>query len=176
MSIILAEPGVIASSRRRTSGGTILGYNVKGGGTSGLPSGRMEVSKFTLATAGTLTELHCWYAGSGSPAAQVRIVVYDDDGSGGLPGTRLGYTNILTLDVSSDRELSETGLSLALAAGDYWLGTVSNSATTSPPIYNDTGGNHQQKSTSVTFTPPQTPFGTPNSSGTRKHSVWGIIV
>src|SRR5262245_113646 len=97
--ITRAAPGVIAASLRRTAGGgsVVLGYDTKGTATSfSLAFGRMLVSKFTLASAKTLNELHGWFGQSGTTSAIVRVVVYDDDGGSGLPGTRLAYTNQFT--------------------------------------------------------------------------------
>lgn len=174
MSSALA--GVVAASRRRSAGGggtpTVLGYNVKGASqVSSLSTGRLYVSKFTLASPGTLTELHGWFLGNGT--TQVRIVVYDDDAGGALPGTRMAYTSAYT-PPASDTEVAETGLSVALAAGDWWVGFVS-SATGGFCYGVDPGGTHQGIGSGAAFTPPPNPFGTPSTSGTRKHSCWAIV-
>src|SRR4051812_34889208 len=96
----------------------ILGFNSKVSPSvpgSSWDTGRQYVSKFTLAQAGTLTELHAWFTGSG-PTGLVRLVVYAADGSGGNPGTRVAYSNKITVPNGPDFEAVATGLSVPLAA------------------------------------------------------------
>lgn len=178
MRAVVAAPGEIAASRRRAGGGTptVLGYSTKGASTAGIASNRIQVSQFTLASAGTLNELHGWFVG-GASAVHVRVVIYAADGGGGLPGTRLAYTADTTLPATVDTHLTETGFSVALAAANYWLGWVSPGPS-GPMVYiEDLGGTHQQRTdVGVTFNPPPDPFGTPNASGTRKLSCWGVVL
>jgi hypothetical protein len=170
----VARIGAVAASRRRSGGGapTVLGYNTKGSATNGHDIGRMYVSKFTLASALTLNELHGWF-GSGSSGDRVRIVLYAD--SAGSPAARLAYTNQFAL-TGSDIELVQTGFSVALPAADYWLGFqvavwVSGTSVT---YCEATGGTHTGK-TSGAADPPDNPFGSTNTSGTRKLSIWAIL-
>jgi len=159
---------VIAASRRRTAATRILGNNVKGDvpSSANMFSGRTAVSSFTLASAGTLTELHAWVWNG---AGDCRIVVYAD--SAGSPGTRVAYTNALSFG-TGDVEIVQTGLAVALAAGTYWLGYNGNGTGS---MYADGAtGTHKQRD-GATYNPPPDPFGTVGSSGTRKFSVWGIV-
>lgn len=149
----------------------ILGYSTKGTSTnSGVSTGRCYMSKFTLASAQTLQELHGWFsAGAGST---VRIVIYAD--SSGLPGARVAYTASLAL-TGVDANLSETGFSVSLPAGDYWIGFyVISQAGGGWCWCEDTGGTHQGIPSGVANPPPD-PFGTPTTSGTRKHSCWAVV-
>lgn len=150
----------------------ILGNNVKGSSTnSGLNTGRMYASKFTLASAATLNELHGWF-GNGGSASTVQIVIYAD--SAGSPGARVAYTSLYTL-TGSDIEIAQTGFSVALAAGDYWIGFRCESPAGSGNCWTtDTGGTHKGI-TGGTPSPPPDPFGTTNTSGTRNHSVWAVV-
>lgn len=149
----------------------ILGYNTKdNSNNAGFDVGRMYVSKFTLATLQTMTELHGWFRG-GSATATVRIVIYAD--TSGAPGTLLGYTSGLTLPVTVDTELLETGFSVSLSAGDYWIG-FRTSGTPSAAASAGTGGTHQGKLTGAAD-PPDNPFGTVNTSGTRKLCCWAVV-
>lgn len=167
----IAIPGILAA-RRRGAGGTILGYNVKDTTISTFAAGRMYVSQYTLAGAGTLRELHGWF-NSGGGGDVIRVVCYAADGGGGLPGTRLAYTNGITLP-AGDSEAQEAGFAVALAAANYWLGFYNVSGTAGTCFGNGTSGTHQGR-TGGAPNPPPTPFGTPDTSGTRRHSCWAVI-
>lgn len=176
-SIILPAGGAIAASRRRTAAGTptVLGYSTKGASTTAAAAGRMLVSSFALASAGTLTELHCWVSPGGSPG-ELRVVLYDDDGGSGLPGTRLAYSNGLTIPTSVSTEVSQSGFSVALAAGTYWVGFLADSSGNGSVHRETSGGTNQGILSGVTYTPPPSPFGTPNTSGAIKLSCWGVVL
>jgi hypothetical protein len=149
------------------------GLTTKGDSSIGLAAGRTFVTPATLASGSTLTELHGWFNGTGT---NVRIVIYADTGS--LPGALVAYTNPLALTGAGDVELSQTGMSVVLAAGTYWLGFVSEGAGTGSTnfFYNSTGGSYQGKASGHTFTPPNDPFGTPtNSDPNRRVSCWAIV-
>lgn len=166
-----ALPGVVAASRRRTGGPVVLGYNAQGANARGFAAGRLQVTKWTLASAGTLTELHAWFRGtSGSP--QVRIVIYAD--SSGVPGARLAYTAPFTLpNTGVAAEFSETGLSVSLAAGDYWIGYIS-AGTVGSAFFDTLSQTARSISTGATFTPPPDPFGA-GTSISDKFSCWAIV-
>lgn len=157
----------------------ILGYNTRGSSPTATSRaiGRLYVSKFTLAVSGTLTELHCLCNTIiSSGAGTARLVVYAADGSGGNPGTRLYYSSLLAAQGTiGEYELAVTGISVALAAGDYWLGWVDVTQTASGNVYGEvSGGSHFGWTTGVADPPPN-PFGAGDTSGTRKHSIWGVV-
>jgi hypothetical protein len=168
--------GSIAASRRRTAAAvpTVLGYSTKGSvNASGLSDGRIYVSLFTLAAPGTLQELHGWFSGSGSDSAG--LVIYAANGSGGLPGTRLAYKAPIFFP-AGDYEMVQTGLSVALPAANYWVGFTCSSGVGGSCRGEDPGGTHQGIIGGAPVNPPPNPFGTPETSGSRKHSCWGIVL
>ena len=145
----------------------ILGNNVKGPASNSFFEGRIYVAKYTLASASTMSELHGWFGGG---TGQPRIVIYAD--SGGAPGARLAYTNQLPC-TSPDVELSQTGFSVSLPAGSYWIGWHF-SGSGSGNAYTDTDGEHQGYTFGAGSTPPD-PFGTPNITGTNRISCWAVV-
>ncbi len=171
MSGILLGP--VASSRRRTGGGTpvILGNNVKGSAISTVFATRMYVSQFTLASAKTLNELHGWFLGTWN--GTIRLVIYAD--SADAPAARLAYTSALAYNGSADVELVETGFSVSLAAGNYWIGWECPTLTSgSPSSAGSATGTYNGKTTGAAD-PPDNPFGSVNASGARNHSCWAVV-
>jgi hypothetical protein len=147
----------------------ILGFNTKGPNGTSFAAGMMMTSKWTLATAGTLQELHGWFAGSGTTC---RIVIYAN--TAGAPSTRVAYTAPLSL-TGVDVELSETGFSVPLAAGVYWIGFRSAAAGSSGQAYMDISGDTHAGVVSGAADPPDNPFPAPGSSGTRNYSCWAVV-
>lgn len=149
----------------------VLGYNTKGVATIGFAAGLKISSPFVLATPQTLTELHGWFGGSGT---NVILHVYTD--TAGSPDALVAYTSPLAL-TGVDVELVQTGLSVALAAGTYWIGFTSQATGTGGLGYRDaTGGSWKGILSGATFNPPSNPYGTTNTSNaTRVLSVWGIV-
>jgi hypothetical protein len=151
----------------------ILGNNSMtntGGGFSGAV-GRKVASKFTLATAQTLQELHAFfYTGTGSHVIVLHI--YAD--SSGSPGALVANSSQITVpDIGDFADVSQTGFSVPLAAGDYWLGMTFSSAKGN--IAGDLGGTHRAILSGATVFPPSNPFGTPDNSGTNKFGCWAVV-
>jgi hypothetical protein len=148
----------------------ILGYNSKGSTSAGLTTGAWGASKFTLASPATLTELHGWFGGS---ATNIILFIYSD--VAGTPTNRLAYTSPIAL-TGGDAERSQTGFSVALTAGDYWIGFTSQGAGTGGVYWRDaTGGTHYAVTSGATFNPPSNPFAGGGSGGTRKYSMWAVV-
>jgi hypothetical protein len=147
----------------------ILGYDTKGASASAFGTNLMFASKWTLASSATLTELHGWFGGN---STNVIVAIWAD--SAGAPSTRLAYTSPLAL-TGSDIDLNQTGFSVSLAAGDYWIGCVSQDAGSSGVVYRDTGGVAHATKAGTGFNPPDNPFGTPDGSGTRRYSCWAVV-
>ena len=150
----------------------ILGNN-SAAGTSPqtLAGGRMILSKFTLASALTLTELHGWFTGA-SGGRTIILCIYAD--SSGAPGARLAYTSALTLTGSTDIELSETGFSVSLAAGSYWIGWRSSTGSGGAALYHSTG-NYAMKNCGASDPPPD-PFGTVEFGGAGvEMACWAVV-
>lgn len=154
----------------------ILGYNVHDTGwdESGFSAGNMYVTKYTLATGSTMSELHAWIRSNGGAAGSLRLVVYGD--TAGLPGNRVYYTSPLSTGAGGDIEVIETGISASLPAGDYWLGFHTITAPGSGgAMYAGSGFAYKGLSSGVSNPPPST-FGTPNLSGaSRRHCVWAVV-
>ena len=145
----------------------ILGYNTKGAGAAALGTGFKNSSKFTLATPQTMTELHGWFGGG---SANVILFIYSD--VAGVPTTRLAYTSPLAL-TGVDVDLSQSGFSLSLAAGDYWIGFVSDVAGTGV-AYRENSGGTSRTHNAATFNPPATPYES-GGAATRKWSMWAVV-
>src|SRR5436190_22298298 len=87
-------------------------------GVGAPPANSKAVSKFTLDRAGTVDVVSV--AGSGS--SHIKAVIYDNSGSGGLPGARKGISQEV---LSPSGQVNYTfSPGVALAAGDYWLGFI----------------------------------------------------
>jgi hypothetical protein len=158
---------------------TVLGNNLRGSDPlcTARAIGRLYVSKYNLAVAGNLTELHCLCNTVNSAAAgTARLVVYAADGAGGNPGTRLYYSSpLVTQGSRGEFELAVTGISVPLAAGNYWLGWVDLTLSATGNVYGDpSGGSHFGWNSGATDPPPN-PFGAGDTSGVRKHSIWGVV-
>jgi hypothetical protein len=177
MTPLAALIGELAASRRRSGGGgtpTVLGYSSNGSSQGGIADGGMFSSKFTLASAGTLTELHAWVDGGGGAGYNVIIHIYAD--SAGVPGARKAYTSPLATGGGTGVHLSQTGFSVALAAGNYWLGIgCSGYASAGGFKHETTGGTHARYLSGATFNPPPDPWGTSTQNGTRKYSAWAVV-
>lgn len=157
----------------------ILGYDTLGSipNVSGGTLGRMYVSKFTLATPGTLKELHGWFLIQAA-GQRVRVVAYAGDGASGSPGTRLAYTGDLAIPGGSGTvHVSEAGFSVALVAADYWIGWIcgSNPGTDMAACGEEPGGIHRGITGGAAYNPPPTPFPAQDTNGTRKHSCWAVV-
>lgn len=152
---------------------SILGYDTQGSGVvTSFDAGRKYGTKFTLTEDGIITELHCWInrTASGNSAT---LSVYSD--TAGSPDAREIFTALISWDGSAPGafEISETGLSVALLAGDYWLTWASTNAAGG--VWGETtGATHAGIISGAAVNPPSDPFGAPNTSGTRKHSIWAV--
>jgi hypothetical protein len=147
----------------------VLGNSVKGGSSAFGAAGRKFVAKFAMPGAGTLTELHGWFAQL-SNVCHLTLVVYRD--SAGAPGSRVAYTSPLTGPGTADTELQQTGFSVALTAGDYWLGWVDDAGA---QYYYDASGTCVGITTGQSGAPPSDPFGAPDfGPQARLLSVWAV--
>lgn len=166
--------GAVASSRRRSLPQT-LGKSTQGDTDTTNAQNRLWVSKYTLASSGTLTELHGLFMSSGS-AMHVKIVVYADNAGSPAGGALIVASNDLsTSQTGSYADVSQTGLAVAIAAGTYWVGHVDND--------NNGTGSNQSSAGNVAFktvagqfsTPPAT-FPASPSTGNNQTSCWAIVL
>jgi hypothetical protein len=105
-------------------------------------SGTIGFSKYTLGEAGTVTSMSIYVANSTTNTHEVRGVIYDDDYAGGAPATFLRAT------VSDDNAVNSAGrwltldltAPLALTAGDYWLGILTDDTTAEASMFAASSG------------------------------------
>lgn len=148
---------------------TILGASTKGSSGSQVLD-RKFVSRYTLTSPATLTELHGWF-GIGT-FGSVMIVMYAD--SGGFPNARIAYTAPFP-PTASDIERLQAGFSIPLAPGDYWLGT-SSAVTSDIRFYSDAGApKYIQQNSGGTGNPPSDPFGPTDLIGSSILSFWAVV-
>src|SRR4051794_15746401 len=168
---------VVPASPTLTS---VLGYDTMGASASSMAAGRMLASKFTLATAGVLNELHGWFnQGAGET---VRLVIYKSDanisgvvGAGNVkPGTRVAYTSPLSIGGTTPIHAPESGFNIALPAGDYWIG-VRSSGTVGQTRGTNLGVGGFNGINSGTPDPPPDPFGNTDTGGSNTLSVWAVV-
>jgi hypothetical protein len=131
------------------------------------------LSKYTLSEAATISSISAYH--SSSATSWFKLLIYDDDGAGGLPGTLLGYSlhnaqaalgspTWVTLDLVTPAELS---------AGDYWLGWQhSNGNTNLNEHYNASGTSYY--TTDVTYVDGDPPVATCPSGGTSGTRAWAV--
>jgi hypothetical protein len=96
-----------------------------------LASGRAYFTPLWIATSCTLEAFSIWCSTLAS-SSTVEAAVYDDDGTGGFPGTRLLDVNSgAKWDTASTGFKQTTGKSLAVTAGLYWMATLPLAGTPS---------------------------------------------
>ena len=154
--------------------GAILGNSVDhSSGFSDGAGGKFSY-KFNLPAAGTLTELHAW-VNAYTPGNSYVIHVYAD--SGGEPGAPLVYTSAIVVPPggTTDVEISQAGFSVALAAGDYWIG-VTSQASTNQIKSAATGATPYRHYNGAAFHPPSNPWGTSTDTGTATPiAAWAVV-
>jgi hypothetical protein len=149
---------------------TILGYDTKSPSPRfSLATGRKFSSKATLASPGVLTELHGWFT-----KASNRVVLHVYADNSGVPGALVAYSAPVDISGSGDIQVSVTGLSVNLSAGDYWVGfTAENDGGN---VYGaSSGGSLRGILGGATFSPPSDPYGTTNHSDSTRLSIWGVV-
>jgi hypothetical protein len=149
----------------------ILGNNVKGTVQNGGVANLKVSSPFVLASAQTMTELHGWFT-SGSSSDHIILHIYTD--TAGSPDALVAYTSPLAL-TGSDVELSQSGFSVPLAAGTYWIGWSFEHSAGSY-FREGAGGSYKGLNPAAAFSPPSNPYGTTNfNSAVRLLSVWAVV-
>lgn len=141
----------------------IFGTNTDGGSTSPANANRMLVAKYALPVGGTVTAVNAIYA-TDSGAENSKAVIYAD--SAGSPGALLASSASVAA-ASGDVAHS---LSVHLAAGTYWIGTVVDSFQYGWR-FAASGGNYAFSDPN-SFASPSNPFGAPSSTGTSLISVY----
>jgi hypothetical protein len=141
----------------------IFGNNVAGGFFSELNADTKRVNKFTLSEGGTVTKLSVYLdgLGSGSGGQAVRAVVYDDDGTGGNPGTLKAQSVDVTIPDGQTAGWVDFTITspVALAAGDYWLGLHVGASSSALRVWRDNVGSDRADGTDTFVGGASDPFG-----------------
>jgi len=125
------------------------------------------LGKYTLTEAGTLTALRiAYYNSSTSSSGSFKLVIYDDDGTAGAPGTRLFLGSPIYCDADSYSLALDSTLNLPLLPGSYWLGAVLRDTYCVATAAATTGGTHGIYTASGAYTNPPSTLPTLTSSGT----------
>lgn len=125
------------------------------------------LGKYTLTEAGTLTALRiAYYNSSTSSSGSFKLVIYDDDGTAGAPGTRLFLGSPIYCDADTYDLALDSTLNLPLLPGSYWLGAVLRDTYCVATAAATTGGTHGIYTASGAYTNPPSTLPTLTSSGT----------
>jgi hypothetical protein len=102
------------------------------------------LGKFTLTEAGTVSKLtiYCDNQGSGYQACNAKGLIYAADGSGGRPSTLKAASGAVAVSANQAAGWVDFTLSVALAAGDYWLGGMADASGTGWRMYGQTSGGY----------------------------------
>jgi hypothetical protein len=102
-----------------------FGYTSIGASDDAGDSNRLRGCKFTLSEAASVTAMH--FAGWGDGAARnVKVAIYDDDGSGGAAGTLLYESTTTSIASAYPPVWYDFAISGNLTAGNYWLCWMQN--------------------------------------------------
>lgn len=127
------------------------------------------LSKFTLTEAGTVSKLtiYCDNQGSGYQACNAKGLIYAADGSGGRPSTLKAASGAVAVSANQaagwvDFTLS---VSVALAAGDYWLGGMADASGTGWRMYGQIPGGYDYAASDTYSDGPADPCSTTLDGG-----------
>jgi hypothetical protein len=125
------------------------------------------LGKYTLTEAGTITALRvAFYNSSTSSGGSFKLVIYDDDGTAGAPGTRLFLGSPIYCEADTYDLALDSTLNLPLLPGSYWLGAVLRDNYCVATAAATTGGTHGIYTASGAYTNPPSTLPTLTSSGT----------
>ena len=136
-----------------------FGNTTVGGDTFPCSNDRAMLSAFTLSEAGTVSGVSMRFSSATTAGCNFKGLIYAD--SSGSPGSRLGVGAATAIPAGGG--VIESTLSLALSAGTYWLGYVTDSFQAEAEI--ETTGTSQRKE-ALTYASPADPYGTPSGSST----------
>lgn len=134
-----------------------FGDTTVGGDTKNVAADEAIVGKFTLSELGNVSSIsiHCR---TSSGTGNIKGLIYAD--SAGTPGSRLAVGAVVGITTSAGWAVST--LTVQLAAGDYWIGCVSDVAII---VSEDSlGGAQTALKTSFTYASPADPFGSETSN------------
>ena len=96
-------------------------------GTNDNGSGYVVIQKIYATYDFTLQSLNVYFRSLGTGSKNYVLALYDDDGTAGIPGTRLAYTTVQTASATGLNSISPT-TTPTLSAGYYYIAYTSNDA------------------------------------------------
>jgi hypothetical protein len=139
----------------------ILGRNTSGGGDFPASADRCLITKYTSIEAGTITGVGLRGV-LNFGADSHKVVVFDDDGGAGEPGTLLYVGPVLAFAAPGFQTGSLAG---SITAKDYWIGSVSLGGGYNQGVLDSAGDTRMANGTFSYASPPSTWPGTDGSYG-----------
>jgi hypothetical protein len=117
----------------------------------------------------SIDQAYCFIAGPASGGNQsIRVVVYDDDGAAGAPGSFLGMSNLVSVVQGvAGAWVSFPFSTPAQGTGDIYYGVWRGTPASTQGYQTVTNANLSNTNTFDTLNPPSNPFGTANVSGSK---------
>jgi hypothetical protein len=128
-----AVPSGFNSGWSNTTAGSYFGTFACSGrasanGVSAPPQNDKSVGKYVSNFTGPVDRIIFPFAGA--TISDMRAVIYDDTGAGGLPGALLGISNIITSGTYGEQTFFFSGVNLT-SSSSYWFGLLSDAAVSS---------------------------------------------
>lgn len=114
------------------SGFSIAGNNFEGTNSTNLSTGETDAIQVTFTEAGTVEEIHVKAGETGT----FRAAIFDNDGSGGSPGTYLGRTAEITCSAGAKWYAGALETPVEVTAKAYWLGIMRSTSSFDVVYYN----------------------------------------
>ncbi len=170
-------PSGFTSGWTNTTAGTYFGTFAttcrnNSNSVSAPPANNKSVSPYICTVTGTLTSFVVPFAGGN--ISDMKGVIYDATGAGGLPGARLGISNnLIASSTYGEQTFDFTGQGISLVSGTtYWFGLVSDGSSTNtqnvlmcPPATSLVVFN------SGTYASPTNPFGASPSTANFRYPI-----
>lgn len=166
-----------------TAGQTRFGYvdadgaPIIGGLRGSLGLNKVALNKYAtgLATDEQANVRKVWVYVGGDPAVagtqKLRVVFYEDDGTGGEPGTLIGQTGELTV-TSGDAEdwysISVTADALIVTGENVWAGIRSGATAALTRVAQDTVTDSNRSINDTYTSAPVDPYGTPTTNSNQR--------
>jgi subtilisin family serine protease len=151
---------VSAQTAVATASSGTFGTTTVGAGSDAVAADRKRVNRYSLPVAASVSKLTIYLQPGGTSGSQVfEGVLYAD--SGGAPGTLLAVTAPLTFSSTQAAGWYDLTFStpVALAAGSYWIGTISGSTTHVAAFRYTSVTNSRDYNTNTYTSGPSDPFG-----------------
>jgi hypothetical protein len=139
-----------------------FGKTTVGGSSDSFRADRKRVSRYALASGGSVTKLSIYLAPTATAGQQVlKGVIYAD--SAGAPGALLGSSEQLTFGSTNTAGWYDLPFAapLKLAAGSYWLGVITGATSSVAGFRFDSVASSRDYNANTYASGPTNPFGTP---------------